>query len=217
VIHILVDSIWGKEELPGRWKESVIVPVHGKSDTDDCSNYCETSLLSTSYKMLSDILLWRLSPYIDEIIGDTLCGYRHKKSTTDQKVLYSILIGFGIPMKLVRLIKMYMSESFPIQNGLKQGDALLPLLFNFALDYAIRKVRNNQLGLKLNGTHQLLAYTDEVNLVGVNIDSVKRNTGTLIGANEEVGLDINVEKTKYTLVPHYQKAGQIWDIKIGNR
>jgi hypothetical protein len=68
----------------------------------------------------------------------------------------------------------HLSESFPIQNCLKQGDALSPLIFNVALEYGIWKVQENQVGLKLNGIHQLLAYADDLNLLEDNIDTVKK-------------------------------------------
>jgi hypothetical protein len=71
--------------------------------------------------------------------------------------------------------------------------------------------------LKLNGTHQLLAYTDDVNLLGDNIDTIKKNMKTLIDACKEVGLEINIEKTKYMLLSCHLTAGQNRDIKKANR
>jgi hypothetical protein len=73
------------------------------------------------------------------------------------------------------------------------------------------------MGMKLNGTHQLLAYADDVNLLGDNIHTINKNTEILIDASKEVGLDVNVEKTKYMLVSGDQNAGQNREIKIGNR
>jgi hypothetical protein len=68
-----------------------------------------------------------------------------------------------------------LSDSFPVHNGLNQRDALAPLLFIFALEYAIRKAHENKVGLKLNGTDQLLSYADGVNLLGGNIEQRNLN------------------------------------------
>ena len=67
------------------------------------------------------------------------------------------------------------SDRFPISKGLRQGDALSPLLFNFALEYAIRMVQVKQDGLKLNGTHQLLAYSDDVNILAGSMHTLREN------------------------------------------
>ena len=139
--------------------------------------------------------------------------------------LYKILIEFDIPRKPVRLIKMSLtetysrvrvgknlSERFPIRNGLKQGDALSPMLFNFALEYAIKRVQVNQDGLKLNGTHQLLAYANDVNILGGSIyiyiyiytHTLKENTEALVAATRETGLEVSADKTKYMVMSRDQ-------------
>jgi len=96
-------------------------------------------------------------------------------------ILYNILIEFRIPMKLVRLIKISLTETYSrVRAGknltcLKQGDALSTLLFNFSLEYAIRRVLVNKVGFKLNGTHQLVVYADGVNISGGSVHTVKKN------------------------------------------
>jgi sorting nexin-29 len=108
------------------------------------------------------------------------------------------------------------SDRFPIRNGLKQGDALSPMLFNFALGYAIRRVQVNQDGLKLNGTHQLLAYADDVNILGGSIHTLKENAEALIAATREIELEVSADKTKYMVMSRDQNAGRIHSLRMDN-
>jgi hypothetical protein len=122
-----------------------------------------------------------------------LCeGIKKVHHSVRRALLYNILIESGVSMKLIRLIEClqmkctvkpvigkHLSDNSPIQYDLIQGDGLLPLLFNFALECAIRKAQETQVGLKLNGRHQLLAYAD-VNLLGDNIDTIRRNKENLM-------------------------------------
>ena len=108
------------------------------------------------------------------------------------------------------------SGRFPIRNGLKEGDALTPMLFNFALEYAIRRVQLYGDGLKLNGTHQLLAYADDINILGGSIHTLKENENAeaLVAATREIGLEVSVDKTKYMVMSRDQNARQNHSVKI---
>jgi len=99
------------------------------------------------------------------------------------------------------------SYKFPVRNGLKQGDTLSPMLFNFALEYTIRRVQVNQDGLKLNGTHQLLTYADDVNVLGGSIHTLKETAEALVAATREIGLEVSADKTKYMVMSRDQNAG----------
>ena len=80
---------------------------------------------------------------------------------------------------------------------MKQGDALSPLLLNFAVEYAIRKVQETNLGLDINGTHHALAYADDVKLIGHAIIAIERNADVFLNACKDIGLAVNTGKTKY--------------------
>ena len=107
--------------------------------------YFQTNI-SLKITQINHLNLYALSVAVQQLFIDFKKAY----DSVRREALYNILIEFGIPKKLVRLIKMCLtetysrvrvdknlSEMFPIRNGLKQGDALSPFLFNFALEYAI--------------------------------------------------------------------------------
>ena len=99
---------------------------------------------------------------------------------------------------------------------MKQGIAPSPLLFIFALQYAIKKVQVNKDGLKLNGTHQVLACADDDNILGGSILTVKENAEALVAATKEIGLEVNADKTKYMVISREQTAGLSHNMKVDN-
>jgi hypothetical protein len=146
------------------------------------------------------------------MVHQLFIDFKEAYGSVRRTVLCTILIEFGIPMKLVRLIKMclhdrynrvwigkHLFEMFPIKNGLKQ-DVLSPLLFNFALEYAVGLVQANWDGLILNGAHQLLVYADDVNMLYGSVQTIKKNTHALVVASKETGLEVNADKTKYMVM-----------------
>ena len=80
---------------------------------------------------------------------------------------------------------------------MKQGDALSPLLFNFALEYAIRKVQETNLELDMKGANQILAFADDVHLIDDDIKTIERNADVLLNACKDIGVALNTGKTKY--------------------
>ena len=157
----------------------------------------------------------------NEAVNQFFIDYKKTYHSVRWNVLYNILIAFGIPIKLLKLIKMSLTETcsrdqlgknlsdiFHIRNGLKQGYTLSPLPFKFASVYAIRNVQVNKDGLKLNGTLQFRAYADDVNILGGSLHTVKEKAATLIDVSKEIGLEVKADINMHMVMYREQDAGQ---------
>ncbi|KAJ4444402.1 hypothetical protein ANN_06194 [Periplaneta americana] len=192
-IYKLVLAIWEKEIVPEQWKESIIVPIFKKGTKPTVIMEKKWEYKGTVHQLLTD--------------------FKNAYDSVKREVLYDILTEFGILKKLVPLIKMclsetysrvrigqFLSDAFPIHCGLKQRDALSPLLFNFPLEYAIRKVQDNRQGLELNGLHQLLVYADDVNMLEKIHKRLGENTEILLEASKAIGLNKSRKDKVYDYV-----------------
>ena len=142
--------------------------------------------------------------------------YKEAYDSVSREVLYNILVEFSIPMKLLSKVSLnetycwirvgtHLSDTFSIRNVLKKGDALSPLLFNFGLEYVIRRVQVNQNGLKLNGMRQVPVYAD-VNKLDGSVHTIKKNTVCLTVTSKETGLEVSADKTSH--MSRNQNAGR---------
>ncbi|XP_060518457.1 uncharacterized protein LOC132697179 [Cylas formicarius] len=252
----LLKNIWKTEALPKEWNEGTIVPIHKKGDRMACKNYRGITLLNITYKVLSNVLRGRISPYAEDNLGDYQCGFRPKRSTTDQiftirqllekswefkrevhqlfvdfrqaydsitrESVWQALEGIGVPKKIIRLTKICIenskakvrvgknnTEAFSINNGLKQGDGLSPLLFNIVLDMAIKEAN---IGLEIftnKGPEMILAYADDIDTVESSTIKTIEMFMNIEKETKKVGLMINEDKTKYMWAGRRAGRGRI--------
>jgi hypothetical protein len=97
-----------------------------------------------------------------------------------------------------------LSVAVSFSNGLEKGDALSPLLLNLSLEYVIRKVQENEDGMKLNEIYQLLIYANDINTFGEDINFIQKKTEALVEASNKIGLKVKAEKTQYVFIPLHQ-------------
>jgi len=123
----------------------------------------------------------------NEALYQLFIDFKKAYDSIRKEVFYNILSESGVCTKLVKIMKTCLNETcssvrlgrllsdmVPTKNGLKEGDVLSQSFFNFVYEYAIRRVQVNRDGLKLNGTHQLLVYADDVNILGGRVHAIKK-------------------------------------------
>ncbi|KAL4084379.1 hypothetical protein QTP88_028202 [Uroleucon formosanum] len=165
-------------------------------------------------------------PWAEEIIGDYQASFRQNRSTIDQifilrqvlhktweydKSVHMVFIDYKKAydsIHRVSLMKTLEEFGMPMTTGLRQGDAISPVLFNIVLEKVVREAALDKEGVKLGKNNiGILAYADDIVLMAESKDKLKEESKQLINAAKRVGLEINAEKTEYMVVQRHEQIG----------
>ncbi|XP_050745358.1 uncharacterized protein LOC127011601 [Drosophila biarmipes] len=212
-MHQLLCRIWLEESMSNDWNLSVLCPVLKKGDPTICVNYRGISLITISHKVLSSVICERLKPYTSTLIGPYQCGFRPAAFDSPMKErLYATMSEFGIPAMVIRLCRITLSsiissvkvgtnlsEPFNTVRGFRQGDPLSCDLFNFVMKGVLRKAGVHRSGTIFYKSVQLLAYADDIDIIGRSKRDVTAAFSAIEKESAKVGLAVNEGKTKYML------------------
>ncbi|XP_048481716.1 uncharacterized protein LOC125489586 [Plutella xylostella] len=196
----LLCKIWEEEKQPKEWNLGVICPLMEKK--------------------------WEYAQSIHSLFVDFTKAY----DSIDREALFTILRNFKIPAKIVSMVEVATKESrmkvrvggeltdeFAVVTGLKQGDALSPMLFNLALEHVLRGVLELDFGLQLNGKHKVVGYADDLAVLGKTAEEVRKAAKLLDTEAGKIGLRINCGKSEYLHMKRYKdKSVRRQDLHVGD-
>ena len=224
MLYSLFEEIWEKEEIPAEWKEGYLIKIPKKGDLSRCENFRGITLLSVPGKVLNRIILERMKVEVDKTFLEEQAGFRQDRSCADQistlRIIVeqsiewnsSLYVNFGVPMKLVNMIKNsyegvscrvihdgQLTKNFEIRTGVRQGCLLSPFLFILAIDWIMKtETKGKRNGIQWKMLTQLddLDFADDLALMSHSHRQMQDKTTDLARISAQVGLKINKKKTK---------------------
>uniref|UniRef100_A0AAR5PYV5 Reverse transcriptase domain-containing protein n=1 Tax=Dendroctonus ponderosae TaxID=77166 RepID=A0AAR5PYV5_DENPD len=200
-MHKLIMRKWREEKLPTKWQDSI--RVHEKRDKSKCVNYRGISLRNTAYKVMENALLEKLTLFAENTLGEYQAGFRRERSTIDFRQAYDSVERNGRTFNP----KETHSDDKSVHGRWEMP--LSALLFNIVLETAIRREDIKTELLSTEGPKLILAYADDIDLIGNTILRVKEIFNKIEGTTSEMGLMINEENTKYMCVNRLGRRDRI--------